>query len=255
VTVVRTRRKPVNATGIPDRGDVLAVPVGFNLDGEERRDRRQSPRGSGNVTARSRGPADTLLAACVLGFATAPLPLLLLAGRSEWGGAFGIVASTVVLLASGALVYRYVIRRAEAARTGAAGCVVEAVSWVVVIAFLIVGSGIKLLVGVARAGVVADSFLLLTLLELPVVILRRTAVERRLARLPRAGVRIGATAALVVAGLVALIDLATPARFPGGRKSRHADDPIGSLVRRNVSARLTSRASAPSTTLSFGARR
>jgi len=184
------------------------------------------------VTARSRGPADTLLAACVLGLATAPLPLLLLGGRSEWGsGPFGIAASALVLLATGALVFRYVIRRANAAGTGAGGRVVEVASWVVVIAFLIVGSGINLLVGIERAGVVADSFLLLSLLGLPVVILRRTAVEGRLTRLPRAGVRIGAVAVLVVAGLVALIDLATPARFPGGHKSRHADDPVGSLVR------------------------
>jgi hypothetical protein len=187
------------------------------------------------VTARSRGPADTLLAACVLGLATAPLPLLLLGGRSEWGGGpFGILASALVLLATSALVFRYVIRAADPAGTGPGGRVVEAASWVVVVAFLIVGSGINLLVGVERAGVVADSFLLLTLLGLPVVILRRTALEGRLTRLPRASVRIGATAALVVAGLVALIDLATPARFPGGRKSRHADDPVGSLVRSTV---------------------
>lgn len=46
--------------------------------------------------------------------------------------------------------------------------------------------------------------------------------------------RIGATAALLVAGLVALIDLATPSRFPEGRKSRHADDPVGSQVRSRV---------------------
>jgi hypothetical protein len=231
VTVRRTRRRPRESDRIPVRGDVLAVLDGFILRGEEARDRRQSTRGSGNVTARSRGPADTLLAACVLGLATAPLLLLLLGGWSEWGGAFGIVASAVVLLACGALVYGYVIRRADAAgRTG--GRVVEAASWVAVIAFLIVGSGINLLVGVERAGVVADSFLLLTLLGLPVVILRRTALEGRLAHLPRPAVRIGAMAALVVAGLIALIDFATPTRFPGGHKSRHTDDPIGSLVRR-----------------------
>jgi hypothetical protein len=194
-------------------------------------DRRQSIRASGNVTARLRGPADTLLAACIVGLAIAPLPLLLLGGRSEWGSVFGIVAGAVVLSASGALVCRYVVRRADTARSGTGGRVVEAASWVVVIAFMIVGSGINLAVGIERAGIVADSFLLLTLLGLPVVVLRRTAIEGRLTRLPRAGVRIGATAALVIAGLVALIDLATPARFPGGRKSRHADDPVGSLVR------------------------
>jgi len=181
------------------------------------------------VTARSRGPADTLLASCVLGLATAPLPLLLLGGRSEWGGAFGVVASVTVLLSSGALVYRYIVRRAGAHGAGTGGRVVEAASWMVVIAFLIVGSGINLLVGIARAGVVADSFLLLTLLALPVVILRRTAIEARLTRLPRGGVRIGVAVALVVAGLIALIDLVTPTRFPGGPKSRHGDDPIGWL--------------------------
>jgi hypothetical protein len=103
-------------------------------------------------------------------------------------------------------------------------------SWVAVVAFLILASGINLLVGVARAGVVADSFLLLTLLTLPVVILRRTPVEARLTRLPRAHVTIAVTAVLVIACLVAMIDLATPTRFPGGPKSHHTDDPVGSLV-------------------------
>jgi len=183
------------------------------------------------VTTRSRGRADTLLAACVLAFATAPVPLLLLGGRSEWGGTFGIVASAVALLASGALVYRYAIRPARSDGTGAGGRAVEVASWLAVVAFLVLASGINLLVGVARAGVVADSFLLLTLLALPVVILRRTPVEARLTRLPRSRVTIAVTVILVLASLVALIDLATPSRFPGGPKSRHADDSIGSLVR------------------------
>jgi len=108
--------------------------------------------------------------------------------------------------------------------------VVEAASWVAVVAFLILASGINLLVGVARAGVVADSFLFLTLLALPAVVLRRTAVEARFTRLPRARVTIAVTAVLVLACVVALIDLATPTRFPGGPKSRRADDPIGSRV-------------------------
>lgn len=180
------------------------------------------------LTVQPRRKADTLLAACVFGMAMAPLPLLVL-GISEWSSPFGLMASGLVLLACAALVFRYVIRRTDTAGLRTGGGLLEVASWAVVLAFLVVGSGIKLLVGIERVGLVADSFLLLTILGLPITILRRTAIERRLTRLPRAGVAVVTVLTLVAAGLVALIDLSIPARFPGGRKSRHADDPVGSL--------------------------
>jgi len=174
------------------------------------------------VMERARSAADTLLAACILGLATSPVPLLLLGGWSEFSGGLRPLV-LLVLLACGFLVFRNAARASEDGRQGLGSRAAETVSWIVVAMFVFVASGINLLIGVERAGVVADSFLLATLVWLPIAIYRRTELERRLTMFAKRVVAGVLLILLATSGLLALVDVATPSRFPGGRKGQQPD--------------------------------
>jgi hypothetical protein len=162
------------------------------------------------------------LTACVLGLIVCPLPFVALGARAEFSSSFYILRLPPFVLGAGFLLRRY-LARATANPTERPvhppvrrllPLVLEGVSAVVVIEFLVFVSGINLLVGVERWGAVAGSFLVAAVLWLPAAIGRRTVLEGRLMTLPRIPARTILAFLLAAAGATLIADLSSPPRFP-----------------------------------------
>jgi hypothetical protein len=114
------------------------------------------------------------------------------------------------------LLVNYLKRAKEgAAESGRSGRfrAIEVLSWVAVATFLFFISSFNLMTSLERAGAVSIAFLAGALIFLPVAIRRTTAIERRLARLPK-GVTVGLLIVmLATASLFAAIAWVRPPGF------------------------------------------
>jgi hypothetical protein len=167
------------------------------------------------VTVKAARVPYVLLTAVVLGLLSCPVVFVAF-GRRDLRPIFLAVVVPPLLAAVGFLLLRYLARPTERSRRRLS-LIFEVVSWIVAMAFLTVVSGVNLLVGIERIGAASVVFLVASVLWLPVVIRKRTALEDRLAALLSGRsatviVAIVATAAVVTA----LMNLATPSRFSGG---------------------------------------
>jgi hypothetical protein len=158
------------------------------------------------------------LAVALSGLILGPVPLVLLALRSgDFQPLFYLEAALPGLGASAYLLWRYLGRP----RTGPdrpALLAGEAVAWLAVGALFYLASGFNLLVGIERWGMVAGAFLAMSLVAIPLVVRRPTAIEGRLGRWPRGTAGLAAILLLAAAAAVGLADLASPPRFPGGHR-------------------------------------
>lgn len=159
--------------------------------------------------------AVTGLVACLLGLIVCPFAYIALGIRAEFSPTFYVVALLPFLLASGFLLWRYLSKPSERTMRRLPALVAEGISWVVVARFLVVVSAINLVRGAERVGVAAQWFLAATAISLPIALTRRTALQRRLASLPK-GIVVAALLSILGIAVGALIaDAVTPRRFLG----------------------------------------
>ena len=150
--------------------------------------------------------AATALTACILGAATCPLPYIAMGALSQFALAFSLILLPPFLMGCGFLLWRYLARPA-ASPDGMVLRGAEILSWGGVAVFLFFISGFTLLGTPHRIGLASMLFLLTSLVCLPLVVWKDTALETRIKRRPRAV----AVAALLV--LLAAAGLATAAYF------------------------------------------
>ena len=157
--------------------------------------------------------AVTALAACIVGLIVCPVAYIALGIRAEFSRQFYFTALPPFALACGFLLWRYLGKPGERTAPRLPVLLAEGVSWIVIARFLFLMSGIHLLRGAERMGVASKWFLVATAISLPVVLMRQTALQRRLAALPKAVVT---AMLLLILGLAAgalITDAVTPRRF------------------------------------------
>jgi hypothetical protein len=123
------------------------------------------------------------LAACVLGLLLCPFGYVAIGALAGFAPAFSWVTLPPLLLSSGYLLFRFLTQPKENASSGA-HLIAEVVSWIVIVAFITLVSGFTLLTTFERVGLSLTIFLVVSLLCLPVVLIRKTALQQRLTRLP-----------------------------------------------------------------------
>jgi hypothetical protein len=144
-------------------------------------------------------------------------PFAFIAGGalSGFSATFSLVLLPPLLLACGFLLGRLLARPSEPAPREALLWSFEAMSWLVLVVFLYLVSGVNLTIGFERFGVVCTAFLATSVAAFPFLLLRPTRVEARLARLPRAPSMLILILIVAVATVSAIIYLATPPAFIG----------------------------------------
>ena len=91
--------------------------------------------------------------------------------------------------------------------------VLESISWIVIVLFLVIVSGFTLLTHSERVGLVSSFFLLASVCVLPVVFMRNTALKHRLTKLPKAASISFLVVVLLTTGICAIVYLLTPTKF------------------------------------------
>jgi hypothetical protein len=181
------------------------------------------------------------LAAFGLGLVACPLPFILRGALGQFSSMFSMVTLPPFVAAGAFLLSRHLAAGGAPtpSRHPALLALLEILSWIVVVAFVAVLSRISLLTPFERAGAVCLSLLLTAGLFLPIVLWRRTALERRIAHLPAAVVS-GVASLLwlaTAAVALALAYLSAPSSFIG-RPRRHVQ-PVGLLDARPSIRRRT----------------
>jgi hypothetical protein len=154
-----------------------------------------------------------VLAACTLGLLVCPFVFLAIGALSHFPAMFSIVMLPTFLVGCGFLLFRYLAKPREAPARRPALVVLESLSWMSVGVFLFFVSGINLPTTFERVGAACTAFLVGSAICFPVVVLRRTALERRLGYLrPAAALAI---LLLILGGsvVIAVAYLRTPAAF------------------------------------------
>ena len=154
-----------------------------------------------------------VLAACTLGLVFSPFLYMLAGAPADLPPAF----SRVLLLGSAFLGWRYMSKPDSEAGMSVPIHVLELLSWVAVAAFLWIASGIKLLRGFERLGTACTFFLIASGVSLPIIALRKTRLEYRWTRVPRAAGVLALLLVLVTSAVITAIHVSTPARFLGSK--------------------------------------
>lgn len=157
-----------------------------------------------------------LLSACALGLVLCPFVYLAAGVLSDFSPAFSTVAIPLFVAASAFLLWRFLAKPGAIARSLVP---IEALSWLVVIAFLYFASGINLMRGWQRFGSVCSLFLATSGGCLPIVLLRRTTIETRLARLSRLTSIVALVLIVGGAAIATAIYVGSPPHFIGGSGS------------------------------------
>ncbi len=125
------------------------------------------------------------LAACFLGLVLSPFAYIGIGALGGFAPAFSFLMLPPLLASVGYLLYRFLSRPTRDS-PGYLLVLIEIVSWISITAFLVMVSNFTLLTKFERIGLFSTLFLAATLVSLPTVLMRRTALEERLRRLPNA---------------------------------------------------------------------
>jgi hypothetical protein len=153
------------------------------------------------------------LAACVLGLVLCPFAYIAIGALRGFAPAFSFLTLPPLLASAGYLLYRFLSRPPQ----GPSNMLLlsaEVFSWILIGLFLVVVSGFTLVTRFERFGLSATLFLVASLVSLPVVLLRRTALQQRLSGLPRALAIVLLLAVLVVALVTMVVFLLQAPAFP-----------------------------------------
>lgn len=149
-----------------------------------------------------------------------PFGYIAIGGLTGFDPAFALITLPPLLAASAYLLARYLSTPREAPTANRtlrvaeiASRLAEIASWLVILGFLTVISGFTLLTRFERIGLSSTFFLAATVLCLPVALLRRTALEQRLARLPGGAAKLALSAILLGAAALAIAYLVRDPSF------------------------------------------
>jgi hypothetical protein len=186
------------------------------------------------------------LAACVLGAVLFPLIFVALFGGVDIllrrsGGLppeFWLATLPPLLIGIGYLLYRFLRKPRERAsgdtRLSAkiARWLMVVLSWFVIAVFVVIISKYPLNATFEQVGISLTFFLLASLLSLPVVLIRKTALQQRLMQLPNSIVTAALALVVSVSTVIAVVYLMTPATFIGDHKGSSAPSylALGSLI-------------------------
>lgn len=136
-----------------------------------------------NMRPRDRLPA-AMLAACMTGLAICPFLFIAIGALSNFSPSFSFFILPPFLLGSGFLLWRFFSKPADQA-ANFIFLAMEAISWIGIVASLFLISGFTLMTGFERLGLACTFFLLASAVCLPVIWVRRTTLEERLAHLSK----------------------------------------------------------------------
>lgn len=153
------------------------------------------------------------LSACVLGLVLCPLAYIAIGALTGFAPAFSFLSLPLLFASTGYLLYRYLSKPGRASSSKWL-MTAEMVSWILIIAFLVIVSDFTLLTKFERIGLFCSLFLVASLISLPFVLMRQTALRERLKRLPNSAILILLLVILLAAaGTMALYLQRVPA-FP-----------------------------------------
>lgn len=144
--------------------------------------------------------------ACVLGLLLCPFVYIAIGALAGFAPAFSFLMLPPLLASTGFLLYRFLSRPAPDSSNNL-HLLAEIFSWIVIASFLVVVSKFTLLTQFERVGLFSTFFLIATLVSLPAVLIRRTALQERLRRLPDAVTILLPLAVLLAAGVTMVIYL------------------------------------------------
>ena len=151
------------------------------------------------------------LAAFILGLVVCPFVYIAVGAPFTFKPAFSLLMLPPVLVGSGFLLWRFLSKPTEHARN-IPFLIIEGISWIAIVTFIILTSRFNLLTGLERFGLFCTFFLLASVSCLPLVLMRNTALEQRLRQLPK-GVSLSALLIILALSGLAMIGylLSTPA--------------------------------------------
>jgi hypothetical protein len=155
----------------------------------------------------------TGLAACVLGLVLCPFAYIAIGALSGFAPAFSFLTLPPLLASAGYLLYRFLSRPAQGP-SSALLLSAEVVSWLLIAAFLFAVSGFTLATRFERIGLSATLFVAAAVVSLPGVLIRRTALQQRLRRLPDGVAILLLLAVLAVATSTMVVYLLRAPAFP-----------------------------------------
>lgn len=143
------------------------------------------------------------LSACVLGLVLCPLTYIAIGALTGFAPAFSFLTLPPLLASVGYLLYRLLSKPGRGSSRKLL-VTAEIVSWVLIVAFLVVVSDFTLLTRFERIGLFCTLFLLTILVSLPIVLMCQIALEERLRQLPN----IVSAPLLLIVLLVAVVTMA-----------------------------------------------
>jgi hypothetical protein len=156
--------------------------------------------------------AATASTACILGLATCPWSFIAVGALSQFAPAFSFIMLPPFLIGTSFLLWRYLARPPITARS-IPPLVAEILSWGAIAVFLYFVSAINLQRTAERIGSSSTSFLMTSLVWLPLVLWRETALEARIERIPRAVCATVLVIVLTAAGIAAARSFLVPPHF------------------------------------------
>jgi hypothetical protein len=144
------------------------------------------------------------LAACILGLVICPFLYIAIGALFRFPPAFSLLILPPFLVGSGFLLWRFLSKPTDRAMN-ILFLLIEGISWIAITVFLILISRFNLQTGFERFGLFCTFFLLTSLCFLPLVLMRKTALEQRLTRLPKS---VSISALLVLLALSGLVMIA-----------------------------------------------
>ena len=159
---------------------------------------------------RSSFPA-AALAAFVLGSVLCPFVYVVIGALGEFESEISLFLLLLLLTSSGYLLFRFLSKPKESA-SGGVWRIAEILSWFVIAAFIVVASNIRIpfFTVLARTGFLFMFLLLASLLSLPVVLLRKTALQQRLMKLPNSVIVLLLVLVMSTSAAVIAVYLLTP---------------------------------------------
>jgi lysylphosphatidylglycerol synthetase-like protein (DUF2156 family) len=150
-----------------------------------------------------------------MGLILCPFVFIVGGALSGFSTTFRLVLLPPFLLGCGFLLRRFLARPNEPVARQALLRSLEAISLLVVVTFLYLVSGVNLLRGFERFGAACTSFLATSAAALPLLLLRPTRLEMRVARLPQAVIIVALLLIVGISTIAMISHLTTPAAFVG----------------------------------------
>jgi hypothetical protein len=172
------------------------------------------------VSAASKRVAVVPLVACILALVICPYLYIAIGTLFRFPPPITYLLLPFFLLGSAFLLWRYLSRPRDRLLRWRVLNAAEAASWVVLLAFLFFISDINLMPTNERVGFAGALFLASWAVCLPLAVIRKTDLERRLINLPNAVALAAAALILVLVGIDTISYVVTP-QAGIGRSTRH----------------------------------